>query len=331
MRSFSVALLAAFGILFSASSITVAQEPNLRIFGISYGSGVRTSDTRTELTGTFSEDGRYARFSLTVSVRNYGSKPARYKLQVQMERGARSDVLGDFDVAAGAVSRNEHYFRIDFAGVGGAFGIPLPEPLSRARAEVILLNQEERVLDRRPVEVVLKFPRKRTDLRLEDVRILFEDGRIVSGKDERWGLRSFPMIGQVTIRNVGTDTWGFDGSANFYLQKGTPETSLEDLGEPGTRVRAQVGLPRGILPGETRSVSKELLQSARLPETGEILRIGPRLQLGTWYTLTVSIASEGDLNLFNDALQFVFMLDGTNHIQESRTIRVTNRVRVIER
>jgi hypothetical protein len=329
MRSFSVALLLAAGILFCASSIMVAQEPNLRIFGISFGSGVRTADTRTELTGTFSEDGRYATFSLTVSVRNYGSKPARYKLQVQMERGARSDVLGDFDVAAGAVRRNEHYFRIDFAGVGGPFAIPLPEPLSRARAEVVLLNQEGRVLERKPFEVVLKFPRKRTDLRVEGVQILFEDGRTVWGRDGRWGLQSLPKIGHVTIRNVGTDTWGFRGAAILYLQRGTPETSLEDLGEPG--VREQVGLPRGIPPGETRSVSKELLESARLPETGEILRIGPRLQLGTWYTLTVSIASEGDLNPFNDALQFVFMLDRSDHIQESRTIRITNRVRIVER
>ena len=72
MRSFSVAVLLAVSILFCASSIMGAQEPNLRIFGISFGSEVRTSDTRTELTGAFSEDGRYARFSLTVSVRTDG-------------------------------------------------------------------------------------------------------------------------------------------------------------------------------------------------------------------------------------------------------------------
>jgi hypothetical protein len=164
MRSFSVAVLMAIGILFCAPSIMVAQEPNLRIFGLSYGSGVRTSDTRTELTGTFSEDGRYARFSLTVSVRNYGSKPARYKLQVQLERGGpspvlegfegtASSVLGSFDVGPGAVSRQQHDFEIDFRRPGGAAGVALPP--SPASAELVLLDQAGRALDRKPFKLVI--------------------------------------------------------------------------------------------------------------------------------------------------------------------------------
>ena len=306
----------------------VAQESNLKIFGISYGSGVRTSDTRTELTGTFSEDGRHAKFSLTVSVRNYGSKPARYKLQVQMERGARSDILGDFDVAAGAVRRNENYFTIDFAGVGGPFSIPLPEPVTQARAEVVLLNQEGRVLDRRPVQVVLRFPRKRTDLRLEDVRIDFAPFRVEGG------VGILPMTGQATIRNVGTDTWGFNATVMFRLQRGTPETELNDIrGERGRPILEQVRLPGGIATGETRRVSAELRKwtAVNYPTERRVIAGGPQLESSIWYTLTVATSSEADLDLSNDSMQLVFMLNDRRTIQETRTIRVTNRVRVVER
>src|SRR5688500_19980405 len=93
MKVFSVAVLMAVGVLFCAPSFMVAQEPGLRIFGLSYGPRVRTADSSSDLTVTLQKDGTYARFDLTVSVRNYGAETARYDLQVQLERGVGSGVV----------------------------------------------------------------------------------------------------------------------------------------------------------------------------------------------------------------------------------------------
>jgi hypothetical protein len=76
-----------FLLTFSLILVTIpvaAQEPNLRIYGI----GVSGPTARTEgsdlieARAAVDADGRTATFRLMLSVRNFGTAPGRYKLQV---------------------------------------------------------------------------------------------------------------------------------------------------------------------------------------------------------------------------------------------------------
>ena len=62
-----------------------------------------------------------------------------------------------------------------------------------------------------------------------------------------------------------------------------------------------------------------------------ILKVAPPLRPGIWYTLTVSTASEADLDPTNDSVRFIFILNDDMAIRESRVVRVTNRIRVLTR
>jgi hypothetical protein len=312
----------------------VPQEANLRIYGIGFGAGSRRPEGSEliELPVTMSEDGRHARFRLMVSVRNYGPATARYKLHVQV--AGRGSATGSplFDVAKNAVRREAYDVDLDFALPSG---IAVVLPGNPVRADLLLLDEDGRELGRKAFNLILRpFPRAtprrlRTDLRVEEARFVYRPGRNA-------GIFQIKphVSAEARIRNVGTETWGFRGDVSLHLQIGTPETRLEDLGERGMPTAKSLPLPRGLTAGSDSTISTPL--ETRLRATSpiggsRIIEITPPLRAGVWYTLTVSTSSEADLDPSNDSVRLIFMLNDDLTIRESRTVRVTNRVRVLTR
>jgi len=306
-------------------------EPNLRIFGIGFPAGARTSSDSTELPVIMSEDSRHARFRLTISVRNYGSAPGRYKLQVIAGR-ARSAASPVYEVVNGVARREPYDIDLDFGADNTGTTVYLP-PRNPVRASLLLFDGDGREIERRDFYLILRFPTVtpprvplRTDLTVETASLIYTPARAE-------GLvRILPSVtASMTIRNVGSETWGFRGDAVLHLQLGTPETRLEELGDAGMPTEKVLPIPTGISRREIETVSGHLETRYRnlSPFGDRIIRRTPPLRPGTWYTLTAYTSSEADLDPTNDSVRFVFMLNDDMSIRESRTVRVTNRVRVI--
>jgi hypothetical protein len=314
---------------------TRAQEATLRIYGVGYGEGAHRADGSdlTEIPVEVSND-RHVRFRLTVSVRNFGTVASSYKLQVRAWR-ARSAASPVYEVEKGVARREPYDVDLDFGSGGGdPYTVYVP-PRNPVRAELLLFNADGREIGRRAFNLILSFPRSptepptlRRDLTVESARLVYTPVR-----EFRVGRIREHVDAFMTIRNVGSETWGFRGTAMLLLQLGTPETRLEDLGAPGMPTERSLPLPTGLSPRALNTVSA-LLETRFRNEVRigpAIVRGTPPLRPGTWYTHTAAIASEADLDPTNDAVQFVFMLNDDKSIRESRTVRVTTRVRVVTR
>ena len=253
-----------------------SQEPNLRIYGIGFGGGITFGDgprrpegsELIELPVTMSDDGRYARFRLMVSVRNYGVAAARYKLLVQLEGRGRAAHSPIFEVAKGAVRREAYDVELDFAyesrsgaGTGGGLASPTPVivlPNNPVLANLFLLDPKGNGLERKPFNLILRSaPRRaprRADLTVEEPRLVYTPERRRRGEV----VSSRHVEAHARIRNVGSEIWGFQGDVYFHLQSGTPETDLDDLGERGMPTLRSLPLPAGLASGASSAVSTAL-------------------------------------------------------------------------
>ena len=313
-----------------------AHAQEIRIFGISYPEGSRrpSADQPMEIPLRLTPDERYARFPLTVSVRNYRSTAAQYQLHLRLESRGRVSRSPSLDVAPGSVRREPYDITIDFGQYwdapeptpGTSFPAPtaiLLPPSNPVRATLRLLSESGAVLDSQSFNLILSQPpsppRRATDLAMEKVEFV---------------SRSGSMYARLVFRNVGRQTWGFRGDASAHLQAGTPETRLDDIGAEGMPTMPRADLPGGLEVNDVDSVMLRL--ETRLMRTGPIgggrlMRVTPPLRPGQWYTLTGWTSSEADLDPSNDSVRLIFMLGEDMTIRESRWTRVTNRVRVLTR
>ena len=311
-----------------------AQEPTLRIYGVGYGEGSRRTEGSDLISVpvTMSEDGRHARFRLVVSVRNYGTASASYKLQVIAGR-ARAGVSPLLEVGKGTTRREA--YDVDLAFGDGSPSTVFVLPPNPVRADLVLFDGDGRELGRRGFNLILSFSRTGADRRTLRTDLMVESARLVytPAREFRVGRTEARVQAFMTIRNVGSETWGFRGNASLHLQQGTPETRLDDIGAPGMPTDKILALPTGLSPHAVNTLSAvletRLRNTTRIGST--ILRVSPPLRPGVWYTLTASTSSEADLDPSNDAVQFVFMLNDDMTIRESRMVRMTTRVRVLTR
>lgn len=331
---------AALGVAFWASAAQ-AQSPNLQIFGVGYPTGTQQSASGDiyEVPVRLSSDGRHARFPLQVSVRNNTNEPARFKVQMVVSGARRMPVTPVYSVAAGEVRRISYDLDADFAAASepsssGGSSLPAPTPIiilpgNPVLAEIRLLSDAGVEQDRSTFHILVRATPRSVVRRVE--RDLIVEDAMISVARPLVGGQRLVTVGAV-ISNNGSSTWGFPGDISFELQRGTPETRLEIIGSSGMPTVKSLPLPRGMAVGDVDTVTTRLLTRLRSRgpiRPGEIIRVDPPLRAGVWYTLTVSTSSPSDLDPSNDSVRLVFMLNDDMSIRESRSDRVTNRVRVV--
>ena len=104
----------------------------------------------------------------------------------------------------------------------------------------------------------------------------------------------------VTIKNTGTERWGYPGTLNVGY-------SIGRLGGQQTRLNGMSGgradLPRGLQPGESRNV--ELMMPRRLAG-------------GYYYVATIHIYSDSDKSASNNKAQIEFFVEENGDVTRAR-------------
>jgi len=235
------------------------------------------------------------RLNFPVSVENRGEGAGQFQIVVEVDGATKLHRTEVIALPGRDHSRQFMNFTAD---------VQLPPGGRVVQMNVILLNQSGSELARRVTSANLGAapvdeppPPIGADLMITDMTIGMKLMPAVIGQDggtEYLSTGSFHREGltqaMVTVRNAGTERWGYRASVLVTYQAGQPGrlTSLD--GASGvTRP-----IPGGLQPGDTDSVK---------------LQIPKALSPGYYYTATARIRSDDDAVASNNQRVFVFFVE----------------------
>jgi len=235
-----------------------------------------------------------------ISVRNPGEATQSYRIVSEVLGASRSHRSSVYIVGGGQTQRKRLEFSTDFRLASGSTDLPIV---------IILQNSTGHELDR--VERRLGMQRALTELRgpLEadsDLAVTDLALRIDLPKDYvavPAGLGAIAISGPtpgvtratVTIRNAGTERWGYHASITVSIAGGrpgrlTPLTGVSGVTKP---------LRGGLQPGDSNMIALEIPRA---------------MNPGFYYTATVRLASRDDAIATNDELTYVFFVEENGRV-----------------
>jgi hypothetical protein len=228
--------------------------------------------------------------SLFASIKNPGTTSRAFRIIAEVE-GGRGFRSGPFSIPAGETSRRPIRFRSDYELSGRELPI-----------NIVLQSLDGAELDRVPRLVSIPngsenmrlFQAQPADLAVEDVRIETDvsagglsDLRFRNGVPYKYSGHTKATI---TLRNSGTERWGYDASLRVHYSRGRPGNLTRLEGANGmTRP-----IPGGLQPGERKTMDLEFQRG---------------LAPGYYYTARVTISSSADQVQVNDTQTLVFFVE----------------------
>jgi len=238
---------------------------------------------------------RRVRLTFPVSVENRGEGAGGFQIVVEVEGATELQRTSLITLPGRDHHRQIFNFTTDVQLPSGGTAIPM---------NVVLLNQSGSELTRRatsanvnavPVEPTP--PPPGTDLMITDMTVGMKLMPAVIGQDggtEYLSTGSFHRDGMtqatVTVRNAGTERWGYRASVSVTYHAGQPGRLTALDGAAG----ATKPIPGGLESGQSDSVN---------------LHIKKALSPGYYYTATARIRSSDDAVAANNQRVFVFFVE----------------------
>lgn len=265
---------------------------NMRIAGVSVPTVSQTTQVSIQGRGRV----RRTELSYFVSVRNDGSLEENYRIVTEVLGGAVIHRSPQNRLLPGKFGRQNIRFLTEFS---------LPAGSNQLQFNVILLDDNGVEIDRTErqadmtealaslnVRAAQAVTRTR-DLAVTEMILFYRRGRFDVGPVNV--VRERKIQAAVTVRNVGSERWGYPASLTVSYQMGQPGTLRPLNGPAGITQPQTFALP----PGEQTVVTYDAPDS---------------LTPGYYYTATAQVTSRDDQNRANNSQQLVFFLETDGRI-----------------
>ncbi|MBT8099921.1 MAG: hypothetical protein KJO82_09230 [Gammaproteobacteria bacterium] len=232
--------------------------------------------------------------SFFASIRNPGSTSQAFRIIAEVD-GGRGFRSGPFSIPAGQTSRRPIRFQSEFEVPSGDSRLPINIILQDLKG--VELDRVARIVDpgfrddERQNAMSLARPR---DLAITNIRVEMIPAQNRRPKLAELGLPSGVHPAKtkafVTVRNTGTQRWGYHASLTVQYQQGRPDNLRPITGTGGLTKP----IPGGLQPGEQATYE---------------LVIDRGLTAGYYYTATVVLNSRDDQVDDNDRQVVTFFVE----------------------
>jgi hypothetical protein len=273
-------------------TITKTSSSNMRISDVRDLAVARTTQVSIQGRGQV----RRTELSYSVTVKNTGSVEQNYRIQTEVHGTATPHRSPQNRLLSGKDGRQTIRFTTEFT---------LPAGSNQLQISVVLLDGSGVAIDRttRQVDMTAALASLNTrpatpaararDLAVTDLIVFPSRGRLDIGPVNVG--RSDRFMAAATVRNVGSERWGYPASLTIRYHRGRPGALSAMDGASGSEEAQTFAMP----PGEQTVVTYIA------PET---------LTPGYYYTATAQVLARDDQNRSNDARQFVFFLETDRRI-----------------
>ena len=266
-------------------TITKTNASRIRITGVSEATVLPVTQVYIQGRGQVQR----TELSYFVSVRNEGPTDENYRIVTEVHGTETVHRSPQNILLSGKNGRQNIRFQTEFTLPAGSNQLPF---------SVLLLNSSDAVVDRTSRQVdmtrALAADQMRVgriferDLAVTELTVNYRRKRMDVGPVNVARVRKLQAI--ATVRNAGSERWGYSASLTISYQRGRPGALSALTGPSGMTQPQTFALPAG----------EETVVALDAPES---------LTPGYYYTATAQVASRDDQNRGNNSRQFVFFLE----------------------